>query len=861
MLIKQDEMLCRDAAKTGHFVRFYDDDALLMMEVADFIDMSLRAGGGGIVIATPDHIRDIRHRLTGFWTDSDNRKLPGKLLMLDAEETLSQFMVAGWPDEDRFNAVVGQLVRKAYAEYGSVHAFGEMVALLCQQGLFDAAIRLEHLWNALAGETTFSLFCAYPWKLFPTVELAASFQKVCEAHDHVCNHGKPDTATETKGMNLRLAELEHKTRALQAEVARRKEAERTLMLREKELADFLENSVEGLHRVGADGTILWANKAELSMLGYCWDEYVGANIADFHIDRHVIEGILVKLKAGETLYDHPARLRCKDGSIRHVLIHSNGRFEEGKLRYTRCFTRDATERYERDKAIAQRDRMLLQAPIAAALISTPDFIFQIANERFCEIASRNAIEGKTFAEVFPELQEGELAQHLQRVAMTDQPFFSDEFQFVIHAADGTLKEHFIQCSLEPLTGIDGDTHCIIFVAVDVTQRVRDRKQLQIAHAEREKLVAQLTDANRAKDEFLAMLGHELRNPLSPILLSLQLMRMRGDTASAHEQEIIERQVQHMTRLVDDLLDISRITRGRIELNVTDIDVSQVLAKAIEIASPVVEQRRHHLKIDVEEKLRINADPTRIAQVVSNLLTNAARYTDSGGEITLSARREDDQLRISVQDNGVGIAEEMQAQIFELFFQGKQNIDRAHGGLGIGLAIVKNIVELHRGTVESKSRGVGLGSEFIVRLPIKASGPATADVKANQHNALEAAICKRRVMLVDDNEDAVDALGTLLEASGHEVQVFYDPVAALSAVQHFKPEIAVLDIGLPVLSGYELATQMRALMREQHCRFIALSGYGQEADKIRSKAVGFEQHLVKPVRLDQIASLINSNEGK
>ncbi len=839
-----------DALEAGHFVRFYDDDNLLITEVAGFMNTALQSGGGGIIIATPAHINDLHVRLTelGYGHPSN-----GKLITLDAEQTLAQFMIDEWPDEGRFNAVVGKVVRDACAESGSVNAFGEMVALLCEQGLFDAAIRLEQLWNDLAASTSFSLFCAYPWNLFPTAELSTAFQKVCEAHDHICGHGNP---AEAKDANLRLAELEQKSRVLEAEIARRTQAEQILKEREQELADFLENSVEGLHRVGPDGTILWANKAELNLLGYRWDEYIGQNITEFHVERSEIENILKKLKAGETLYDHPARLRCKNGAIKHVLIHSNGRFENGQLRYTRCATRDATERHERDRAIEQRDRMLLQAPIATALLSIPDFTFHIANERFCELTSRRGIEGKPFAEVFPELKNGELAQQMRRVAATGKSF-SSELEFVIRAADGGLKEHFIQCNLEPLVNIDGDTHCIIFVATDITQRVKDRQQLQMAHAEREKLVNELIDAGRAKDEFLAMLGHELRNPLAPVLLALELMRTRDDKTSRQEREIIERQVQHMTRLVDDLLDISRITRGTIDLHVSEIELSQVLAKAVEMASPLFEQRSHHLNMDIEEGLRVQGDPMRLAQVVSNLLTNAARYTDTGGEIILSARRDNaNQLCISVRDNGIGIPDEMLTQIFHLFFQRKQDIDRAQGGLGIGLSIVKNIIELHGGSVEAKSAGIGHGSEFILTLPVTSLliKPESATAQTAE---VETMACKRRIMVVDDNEDAADTLAELFELNGHEVKVFYDPIAALAGAPEFKPEIAVLDIGLPVLDGYELAARLRSVMDGLPCRLIALTGYGQEADKAKTQAAGFEQHLVKPVRMSQINQLLVS----
>lgn len=733
MLSTPESIVFSNKGKSEHFVRFYDEDAVLLAEVADFIDAVLRIGGSGIIIATPEHISDLERRLAGIGAEPGHQHWScQKLFILDAQESLDQFMVNGWPDEARFDAVIGQLVRTAAATGGAVRAFGEMVALLCAQGSFDAALRLEEMWKALAAETSFSLFCAYPWKLFPTAELFSTFQKVCKAHDHVCSPDKHATEAESGNSDFRLAELEQKARALEAEVARRKEAEQTLKLHERELADFLENSAEGLHRVGADGSILWANKAELNMLGYPWEEYVGRHIAEFHVDAPVIEDILTKLKAGQTLYDYPARLRCKDGSVKHVMIHSNGCFEDGELRYTRCFTRDATERYERDQA----------------------------------------------------------------------------------------------------------------------------------HAEREKLLAELSEANHAKDEFLAMLGHEMRNPLAPISMALELMRMRGDDTTRYEREIIGRQVEHMSRLVDDLLDISRITRGRVELQIREIRIANVVTKAIEMASPLLEQRNHQLKVDIDQGLCMNGDPVRLAQVVANLLNNAARYTADGGQIALTASREsEDWLRISVKDNGAGMPEHVLAKIFNLFYQGKQNIDRAQGGLGIGLAIVKSITELHGGTAEARSRGVGHGSEFILRLPLHSPSASLPDLAPVRSVDAEASTCKRRILLVDDNVDAAATLGKLLESNGHQVAVFSDPVAALSAVQRVKPDVAILDIGLPVLSGYELAVQLRAAMGSQPCQLIALTGYGQEADKAKSRSAGFEHHLVKPINPKQIIGLLNVTDDR
>jgi PAS domain S-box-containing protein len=652
------------------------------------------------------------------------------------------------------------------------------------------------------------------------------------------------------------AELAH------LETMRRKEAELALHRREQEFADFVENAAEGLHRVAGDGTILWANRAELQMLGYAWHEYVGRHIAEFHVDADVIGHILTTLTAGGTLLDQPARLRCKDGSIKHVVIHSNGYFEDGQLRYTRCFTRDATERRQRDEALAQRDRVLRAAPVAAALLVGPDFTFRLANRRYCALMDRDGLEGQAFGAAFPELQGGEATRLLEQGSRAALEV--DELRVELARADGSLEERFLQLSLEPLSSdpeAAGEEQGVILVAVDVTAEVRSRRSLERAHAEREQLLAELTTANRTKDEFLAMLGHELRNPLSPIVTALQLMRMRGETGAVREREIIQRQVEHLVRLVDDLLDVARATRGQIELKFEQVDIAQPLAKAAEMAGVLLERRRHRLEVEVEPGLLWQGDPMRLAQVVSNLLTNAARYTEPGGRVALRARREAagahaGWLRISVQDNGIGLAPEMLLQVFGLFFQAKRSVERSQGGLGIGLALVKNIVELHGGKVEARSDGPGRGSEFVVLLP--AVSVATWATPAAPQPAAVAAqpAARKRIMVVDDNADAAETLGLLLGAHGHEVEVFNDPVSALAAVARLRPDIAVLDIGLPVLDGYQLAARMRTLLAGHPCRLFALTGYGQDADLAKSAAAGFERHLVKPIMPDQVAQLVS-----
>jgi PAS domain S-box-containing protein len=753
-------------------------------------------------------------------------------------------------------------VAAAGAGGARLHAFGEMVALLCARGQYEAALQLERLWNELAHRIShsidFSLFCAYPWSLFPSVKVANAFQQVCAEHEHAC--AEAETALPAGDADLKLLKLEQKVRALEAEVARRKESEAVLLKNERELSDFVENAAEGLHRVGADGTILWANKAELQMLGYRWEEYVGHNVSEFHVDEPVIGDILCRLTGGETLYDQPARLRCKDGSIKHVVIHSNAHFENGELRYTRCFTRDATERRERDMALAQRDRILLNAPVAAAVLTGPEFTFRLANRSYCELAGRSGLEGKPFLQAFPELGDSEPLHLLEQVYRTGRMARAEELNIVLIDAEGQPRERFLKFSLEPLAVPEGEEPGVILVAVDVTEHVRSRQQIERAHAERSELLAELTAASQAKDEFLAMLGHELRNPLSPIVTSLQLMRLRGEEGALREREIIERQVSHLVRLVDDLMDISRVTRGKIDLKFERVDIALPLAKAIEMASLLLEKRRHRLDVEIEPGLTWEGDPVRLAQVVSNLLTNAARYTEPGGHVRLRAAREgagegEAWLRISVQDDGVGMAPDLRAQVFDLFFQGKRNIDRAEGGLGIGLSLVKNIVELHGGRVEARSEGKDRGSEFVVLLPLLTPGADAFESLPAPRPAPGAA--RRRIMLVDDNVDGAETLARLLGAHGHEVRVFNEPIAALAAVRAFRPDFAVLDIGLPVLDGYELARRMRQLLDGHPCRLVALTGYGQEADKTRSEQAGFERHLIKPVNPDLVVGLVAS----
>jgi PAS domain S-box-containing protein len=373
-----------------------------------------------------------------------------------------------------------------------------------------------------------------------------------------------------------------------------------------------------------------------------------------------------------------------------------------------------------------------------------------------------------------------------------------------------------------------------------------------AAARRDRCAAE--EASRAKDQFLAVLGHELRNPLAPIATALRFMEIRGSQVFQKERAIIERQVDHLTRLVDDLLDVSRITRGKIELRRQSVEISEVIAKAVETADPALEQRRHRLVVDLPtDPARVFGDAGRLTQVFANLLTNAAKFTPAEGTIRVTAKVDGDRVLVSVHDTGIGIAPELLSHVFETFVQGER-AETVRGGLGLGLAIVKSLTELHGGSVSAHSRGAGQGSEFVVELPRL--------IATGSRERLEEGGCKGspatrsvRVLIVDDNVDAAEMLGEALGAFGHVVSVAADGPSALELAAKAPPEVALLDIGLPVMDGYEVARRLREIPGCKRTRLIALTGYGQESDRERSRQAGFDQHLVKPVDLDEVTRAV------
>jgi len=418
--------------------------------------------------------------------------------------------------------------------------------------------------------------------------------------------------------------------------------------------------------------------------------------------------------------------------------------------------------------------------------------------------------------------------------------------------DDGERRHFYGNAM-PLRDEAGNVRGAISAFVDITGRVLAEESLR--------------EADRRKDEFLAMLAHELRNPLAPILNAVSILNRPDLSVEQFEwsRGVIERQVEHLTRLVDDLLDVSRITQGKITLRKEKLDLMKVVGRALETSRPLIDARKHQLTVSIpSETVILNGDLLRLAQVVSNLLNNAAKYTDESGAIWLSAGRVGDEVILRVRDNGMGIPVEELPHVFDLFIQAGRSLDRAQGGLGIGLTLARSIVELHGGRIEALSDGPGRGSEFVIHLPVFSFQPLRGDALGEVHESfmgVEAAApawsVRRRVLVVDDNVDSAESLALALTLEGHDAKLAYDGPGAVEVALAFKPQVALLDIGLPGMNGYELARQLRQRPGGRDMALIALTGYGQAEDRRKSREAGFDHHLTKPVNYDTLVTLINS----
>lgn len=488
--------------------------------------------------------------------------------------------------------------------------------------------------------------------------------------------------------------------------------------------------------------------------------------------------------------------------------------------------------------------LLAATPNLICAVRGDEHVIELVSGAVVKLVGGRPLVGLRLDEALPEVATPELVDALAEVRRTGDELHRHEVRVELpDPVSGARVPRYFDLVGRPIRDAAGNIDLVAVFAQDVTELVTSRVAAE--------------SASRAKDDFLAMLGHELRNPLAPIRTALELLARREGASPRLELEVIGRQVDHLVGLVDDLLDISRIERGKIELRRETVDLAEVISDAVEMATPLVAKREQLVRVQApRSELWVDGDRARLVQIVVNLLTNASKYGDTRGSIDVVAGYESGRITVRVRDDGCGIPPELLTRIFDLFEQGRRTLDRSMGGLGLGLSIVRSLVRLHGGEVFAASEGAGKGSEFTVRLPA-ADEPTERSlvvVPARPENVVSGE-ARLRVLVVDDNEDAAELVSLALATQGYETAVAHDGATALETAGWFAPHVAVLDLGLPVMDGCELARRLRELPEHALLRLVAVTGFGHDADRQRAREAGFDAHLLKPIQLDDLRDAI------
>ena len=700
---------------------------------------------------------------------------------------------------------------------------------------------------------------------------------------------------------------------IKRDITERKQAEEELRQTQKQLTDFFDNAAIGMHWVGADGTVLRVNQAELDLLGYTREEYVGHHITEFHVDEQVIKSILARLSAGEILKDADARMRCKDGSIKHVRINSSVYWENGEFRHTRCFTRDITDRKRTER------RLALQYAVTRILADSTDFfesaqkILRAACEHLnwdvgvvwqvdqrdqvmrcvdiCKTPEINAdeFEQVTRSSVFPKgvglpgriwkngapvrITNIVADNNFLRAPVAERVGLHGAFGFPILLGEEVLGvlEFFSQEIREPE---DELLEMVAAIGGQIGQFTKRRR----AEEERAELLtseraarADAEDANRLKDEFLATVSHELRTPLNAVIGWSRMLRSGklDDESATHALEVIERNAWAQKQIIEDILDVSRVITGKLQLNLGPVDLVAIVDAALDAVRPALEAKEIKIETIIDAGLRIiSGDADRLQQVVWNLLANAAKFTPNSGKVEVRVSYDVTHVQIQVTDTGPGIDPAFLPHVFERFRQEDGSTTRTHGGLGLGLAIVRHLVELHGGVITAENRADGPGAIFTVKLQLP-SGELRPETLASTYEVFKegepeaASLEGLRVLIVDDERDTLDLVTMELAQRGARVTGVTSAAEALGELESSEFDVLISDIAMPEEDGYSLIRKVRKSEagKERRTPAVALTAYARVQDRMRAILAGYNTHVAKPVEANELVTIVASLAGR
>ena len=895
-------------------VQFYDTDQFLINSLNDYVGSGLKAGHTCIVILTAEHLKELEKLLLADGLDLTAAAQSGQYVPVDAIDRRSKFLADEPPDAERFVNALGDVIVDARKNGRHVRVVGEMVALLWAEGRYDQVIRLEQLWDDLGKRLQFSLFCAYPMtSLTGTDSPERSFGDICALHSRIVPAESYSESAEPGDRLNSIVSLQQKAKSLEAEIGRRTIAETS----SAHLAAIVESSDDAIISKTLEGRILTWNKAAERIFGYTADEVIGQSIYLLIPPDRVSEepGILGKLKRGERI-DHyeTVRLSKSGRSIDVSLTVSPIKDKSGKIVGASKIARDITE-----SKLAQA-RLREQAEIIEIINRTGQMLsaeLNLQNVMQTVTDAATLLTGAKFGSFFYRVADPKggvslLHEHSGMIQGAFEDFelpkaadiFGPAFRAggIVRIDNAATDPRYGKTS--PYYGLPaGDFPVVSYMAVPVVSRSgevlgglffghsseaefteRDERiveglaaQAAIAMdnaslyelSQREKSKAEA--ANRAKDEFLATVSHELRTPLSAILGWVHLMRRSALDESIKAQAIdcIERSAKLQSQLIEDILDVSRVITGKLRLNKGPVDMATVVNAAIDSVQLAVESKGVQLQVVMDPLARrVYGDAVRLQQVVWNLLSNAIKFTPNGGQIRVNLERADSSARIIVSDTGIGISSDFLPYVFDRFRQADGSSTRRFGGLGLGLALVRHLIEMHGGTVRVDSPGEDRGSTFTISVPLM-----TSQERASQ-NSIEAntagpnedrlptdkalpSLENTQVLLVDDDRDTLEVLTVMLTECGARVQTASTAAEAFEMLRLYRPDVLVSDLAMPGEDGYSLIRRIRSLESEESRQIpaIALTAYARVEDRMQALTSGFDMFVPKPVEPDELVTTI------